>query len=82
VGVSVKVSRIGAFSPPAAAACEQRDVGLDDRLVEPVLLEKVLVVGMPDKRQMRVQDKGRGNLSSASEGREPMATADARRQQD
>ena len=34
---------------------EQRDVGLGDRLEEPVLLEEVVVLGMAHVRQVRVQ---------------------------
>ena len=34
---------------------EQRDVGLGDGLVEPVLFEEVLVLGVADERQVGVQ---------------------------
>jgi hypothetical protein len=36
---------------------DQRDIRLRDRLVEPVLLKKLVVFGMPDKRQVGVQDQ-------------------------
>ena len=37
---------------------EQRQIGLGDRLVEPVLLEKFVVLRMPHVGQMRVEDEG------------------------
>jgi len=36
---------------------DERDVGLGDRLVEPVLLEEVLVLRMPDEGEVRVEDQ-------------------------
>jgi len=39
---------------------EERQVGLDDRLVEPVLLEKFVVLRMPHVRQVSVEDEGIG----------------------
>ncbi len=50
--------------PEIAAVVEQpvhhvdeRDVGLGDRLVEPILLEELLVLGMTDEGKMRVKDE-------------------------
>jgi hypothetical protein len=37
--------------------CDQRDVRFGDRLVQPMLLEHVFMLGMPHEGQMRVQDQ-------------------------
>src|SRR5207302_11019531 len=36
---------------------QQRNVSLSDRFKEPVFLEKMLVLGMPNERQMCVQNE-------------------------
>ena len=36
---------------------EKRDVSFGDSLEEPLFLKKLLVLGMPNKRQMRVEDE-------------------------
>src|SRR5437867_9788598 len=36
---------------------QERDVSLGDRFEEPIFLEKMLVLGMPDERQMRVKNE-------------------------
>ncbi len=46
-----------AFVDQPAHHAEQRKVGLGDGFEEPVLLEKILVLGMPDERQMGVEDE-------------------------
>ena len=57
-GVSDIVSRKGTpSSHEPVEDLEQRDVGLGDRLEEPVLLEEVVVLGMAHEGQVRVQDE-------------------------
>ena len=36
---------------------KQRNIGFGDRLEEPVFLEKIFVLGMPNERQMRVENE-------------------------
>ena len=58
VGVTDMVSRqSAAVAFQAVEHFEERNVGLGDRLVEPIFLEKVVVLRMADVRQMSVQDQ-------------------------
>ena len=50
--------RFHAVALPALHHLEQGNVGLGDGLEEPGFLQKLLVFGMPDERQMRVEDEG------------------------
>src|SRR5216684_5665521 len=47
---------------PAIHDLDERQVGFGDGLEEPVLLQKMLVLRMPDKRQMGVEDEGEVTL--------------------
>ena len=47
----------------AAQDFQQGDVALCDRLEEPVLLEKVLMLGMAHPRQMGVEEEGKRTLA-------------------
>ena len=38
---------------------QQRQVGFGDGFEEPIFLEKILVLRMPDERQMRVEEETR-----------------------
>ena len=59
MGVSVSVRR--GFRPsrlPAFQELQQRHVGFRDGLEQPVLFQELLVLRVPDKRQVRVEDEG------------------------
>ena len=43
---------------PAVQELQQRHVGFRDGLEQPVLLQELLVLRVPDKRQVRVEDEG------------------------
>lgn len=43
-----------------AQHAQERQVGLGDGLEEPILLEKILVLRMPDEREMGVEKEGEG----------------------
>ena len=49
---------VHAVALPALHRPEQRQIGFGDGLEQPVLLEKLLVLRMPDERQVRVKDEG------------------------
>ena len=58
VGVTDMVSApIDAVALEAVEDFQQRDVGFGDGLVEPILFEEVVVLGMADERQVGVQDQ-------------------------
>src|SRR5947209_1615577 len=42
---------------------QQRNVSLGDRFEEPVFFEKMFVLGMPDERQMRVENEREMTIS-------------------
>ena len=48
---------VDAVAQQAVEDADERDVGLGQRLEEPVLLEELRVLGMADVRQVRVQDR-------------------------
>ena len=56
---------VQAVPPPALQQLQQRHVGFGDGLEQPVLLQEPLVLRVPDKRQVRVQDQSEGSRAWA-----------------
>ena len=52
-------ARLHALAQPVVHDLDERDITLRHGLEKPVLLQKLFVVRMPDKRQVRVQDEGK-----------------------
>src|SRR5438477_2210138 len=50
-------ARLHAVAQPAIHHLDERQIRLRDRFVEPILLQKMLVLRMPDKGQMRVENQ-------------------------
>ena len=61
-------ARLQLVPPPALQQLQQRHVGFRDGLKQPVLFQKPLVLRVPDKRQVRMQNErqvaGHGSLES------------------
>ena len=51
-------ARLHAVAQPVVHDLDERDITLRHGLEKPVLLQKLFVFRMPDKRQVRVQDEG------------------------
>ena len=60
-------ARVHAVAPPAFQRLQQRQVGFGDGFKQPGFLQEFFVLGMPHKRQVRVQDEGQIALHSWSE---------------
>ncbi len=59
--------RAHAVAAPAFERLQQRQVGFRDGFKQPGFLQKLFVLGMPHKRQVRVQHQGQISLHSRSE---------------